>query len=200
VVTLHSERGFGPGSVQQEWLSADLAAHGGGACTLAYWHHPVFSSGEHGNDPRMATTWKKLDEAGVDIVLTGHDHDYERFAPQTYEGVADPNGIRQFVVGTGGRDLRPFRAVQPNNEVRNSRSHGVLKPTLHAASYEWEFVPVGDLRSAIRGARRARAKPRRSPIRADQGGIVGRNRLETLRSGAREVLSEIRYTLLPRLV
>jgi acid phosphatase type 7 len=144
VVTLNSERGFGPGSAQQEWLGADLAANSGGACTLAYWHHPVFSSGEHGSDPRMAATWKKLDEAGVDVVLTGHEHSYERFAPQTHEGVADPNGIRQFVVGTGGRDLRPFRAIVANSEARNSRSHGVLKLTLHAASYEWEFVPVGN--------------------------------------------------------
>jgi hypothetical protein len=144
VVTLNSERGFGPGSAQQEWLRADLAANGGGACALAYWHHPVFSSGEHGSDPRMAATWKKLDEAGVDVVLTGHEHSYERFAPQTHEGVADPNGIRQFVVGTGGRELRPFRATVANSVVRNSRSHGVLKLTLHAVSYDWEFVPVGN--------------------------------------------------------
>jgi len=144
VVALNSERGFGPGSAQQEWLSAELAAHGGGVCTLAYWHHPVFSSGEHGSNPRMAATWKKLDEAGVDVVLTGHEHSYERFAPQTYEGVADPDGVRQFVVGTGGRELRPFRTVAANSEVRNSRSHGVLKLTLRAASYEWDFVPVGN--------------------------------------------------------
>jgi len=141
VIALNSERPPVPGSAQQEWLSADLAADDG-ACTLAYWHRPVFSSGEHGSDPTMADTWKQLDEAGVDVVLTGHEHSYERFAPQSHEGVADPNGIRQFVVGTGGRDLRPFRTVHANSEVRNSSSHGVLKLTLHAASYDWEFVPV----------------------------------------------------------
>ena len=77
----------------------------------------------------------------MDVVLTGHEH--ERFAPQTPEGVADPNGIRQFVIGTGERDLRPFRAVQTYSEVRNSARYGVLKLTLHAASHEWEFVSAG---------------------------------------------------------
>jgi hypothetical protein len=94
VVALNSEREFGPGSAQREWLRVDLAARGGGACALAYWHHPVFSSGEHGSNPKMAATWKQLDEAGVDVVLTGHEHSYERFAPQNHEGAADPNGIR----------------------------------------------------------------------------------------------------------
>jgi hypothetical protein len=89
----------------------------------------------------MAEIWRLMDEAGVDVVIAGHDHDYERFAPQTASGQADPNGIRQFVVGTGGRHLRPFVTIQANSEVRNSDTFGVLKLTLHRTSYDWEFVP-----------------------------------------------------------
>ena len=141
VVALDSNKAADPGSAQYEWLRADLAANQAG-CTAAYWHAPVFSSGEHGNNPKMTEIWKLLDEAGGDVVLAGHDHDYERFAPQDSAGNADPNGIRQFVVGTGGRFLRPFTTVQKNSEVRNSKDHGVLKLTLHEAGYDWEFVPV----------------------------------------------------------
>lgn len=129
-------------SPQGQWLQADLAAHPT-VCTLAYWHRPRFSSGRHGNSSAVAPFWRILYGAGADVVLNGHDHDYERFAPQNPDGVADPaRGIRQFVVGTGGKGLRPFETIQPNSEVKNSTTHGVLKLTLRAASYDWEFIPI----------------------------------------------------------
>lgn len=125
------------------WLKEDLAANPK-TCTLAYWHHPLFSSGgEHGNTPKMKPTWDALYQAGVDAVVNGHDHDYERFASQDPNGVPDSErGIREFVIGTGGADLRPFGATKPNSEVRDADTHGVLKLTLQPTSYDWEFVPV----------------------------------------------------------
>ncbi len=128
------------GSRQQRWLAADLAAHPHG-CVLAYWHHPYFSSGFHGNDIELRGLWKTLQAAGAEVVLNGHDHDYERFAPQTWQGQADPtHGIREFVVGTGGTGLRPFQAVKPNSEVRSSTAHGVLRLRLHDGLYRWRFI------------------------------------------------------------
>jgi hypothetical protein len=130
------------GSAMRAWLTADLAANTK-PCTLVYWHHPRFSSGVYQNDPRSSEVFMELYNANAELVLSGHEHDYERFAPQTPSGVADPaRGIRQFVVGTGGTGLRPFGTVQPNSEVRESNTHGVLKLTLRANSYDWEFVPI----------------------------------------------------------
>jgi acid phosphatase type 7 len=134
--------GCGSGSPQLRWLEADLAAHAG-ACILATWHHPRFSSGLHGDDPQTAPFWEALYRTGADLILTGHDHDYERFAPQDPSGRADPlRGIRQFVVGTGGKDLRPFPLVRPNSEARDSVTFGVLKLKLRPGSYDWEFLPA----------------------------------------------------------
>jgi acid phosphatase type 7 len=118
--------GCGPDSPMVVWLKQDLAAHPV-ACTLAYFHHPLFSSGsENGNDPKMKPSWDALYAAGAEVILNGHDHDYERFAPQTSEGVADPaQGIKEFVVGTGGRSQRPFGVIQPNSEVRSTGTYGV---------------------------------------------------------------------------
>jgi hypothetical protein len=133
--------GCGPDSPMVDWLEQDLAANPS-SCTLAYFHHPLFSSGENGNDLTMKPSWDALYAAGAEVVLNGHDHDYERFAPQTPDGVADPaQGIREFVVGTGGKSHRPFGAVQLNSEVRNADTYGVLKLTLHPESYDWQFVP-----------------------------------------------------------
>jgi hypothetical protein len=134
--------GCGASSPMVTWLKGDLADNPS-SCTLAYWHHPVFSSGsEHGNDPKMIPSWDALYAAGADVVLSGHDHDYERFAPQTSSGVADPaRGIREFVVGTGGRSHYAFGTIRTNSQARNSDTNGVLKLTLHAASYDWQFVP-----------------------------------------------------------
>lgn len=124
------------------WLEEDISANPK-TCTLAYWHHPLFSSGYNGNQPKMKPTWDTLYAANVDVVVNGHDHSYERFAPQDPNGVADSErGIREFVVGTGGINLRPFETIEPNSEVRNADTYGILKLTLHSTSYDWEFVPV----------------------------------------------------------
>jgi hypothetical protein len=131
------------GSVQERWLAADLKAHPN-KCTIAYWHQPRFSSGQHGDEAAYSAFWNDLYKAGADLVLNGHDHDYERFAPQNPAAQADPTyGIREFVVGTGGEDQRPFRAVaSANSEVREDHTFGVLDLTLNADSYTWRFVPV----------------------------------------------------------
>jgi hypothetical protein len=129
-------------SPQGQWLQADLAAHPV-ACTLAYWHKPLFSSGgTHGGNSAGQDFWRLLYEAGADVVLNGHEHSYERFGKQDPTGAADEGGIREFVVGTGGAGLYPFAAPQPNSEARNDTSPGVLKLTLSASSYEWEFIPI----------------------------------------------------------
>jgi hypothetical protein len=124
------------------WLKKDLAqskAH----CTLAYWHHPLFSSGGHGNNEKMREFWQLLQAAHADVILTGHDHDYERFAPQDADGNADSaHGIREFVVGTGGAYLTPFLFRKANSEIANASTHGVLKMALKDNGYEWEFLPV----------------------------------------------------------
>ena len=134
--------GCGRRSPQTRWLRADLAASSA-RCTLAYWHHPRFSSGVHGGSRAYREFWIALQAAGADLVVVGHDHDYERFAPQDRDGVADPaRGIREFVVGTGGRSLYPFVRRAANSEARNSTTYGVLKLTLRAKGYDWRFVPV----------------------------------------------------------
>jgi hypothetical protein len=136
--------GCGAGSPEEQWLRADLAAHPV-ACTLAYWHQPRFSTGSlHGDDTTYTAFWQALYDYSADIVLNGHDHDYERFAPQDPNGVRDPvHGIREFVVGTGGAGPRATtKSFSPNTEVRNDNTLGVLKLTLHPTSYDWQFVPV----------------------------------------------------------
>jgi concanavalin A-like lectin/glucanase superfamily protein/fibronectin type III domain protein len=148
VVVLNSVCDYVPGgcdeySPQRQWLDADLSAHPT-ACTLAYWHHPRFSSGFHGNYPETYWLWETLYQHGAELVLSGEDHDYERFAPQNSDGTADAaKGLRQFVVGTGGRFHYTFPAggLQPNSEVRNDDTYGVLKLTLHSGSYDWKFLP-----------------------------------------------------------
>jgi hypothetical protein len=131
------------GSPQEQWLRADLAANTK-PCTLAYWHHPRFNSGaSHGNDTDVAPFWDALYQYNADVILNGHEHVYERFAPQTPSAVADPaRGIRQFTVGTGGRSHYTFGAIQPNSQVREGNTYGVLKLTLRSTGYDWQFVPV----------------------------------------------------------
>jgi calcineurin-like phosphoesterase family protein len=134
--------GCAAGSPQERWLRSDLAANPA-PCTLAYWHHPRFSSGEHGSDPTYEDFWQALYEAHADVVLVGHDHDYERFAPQTANGALDQaRGIREFVVGTGGFSVRTFPAVRPHTEVRDRKSLGILELTLGADAYGWRFRPA----------------------------------------------------------
>ena len=135
--------GCAAGSDQEQWLRADLASSPH-ACVLAYWHHPRFSSGLHGNDAAVGPLWNALYDAGAELIVNGHDHDYERFAPQTPGGAADlATGIREFVVGTGGASLRSFSTIRANSQVRNSATHGVIKLTLGATSYTWQFIPAG---------------------------------------------------------
>ncbi|HSM39030.1 MAG TPA: metallophosphoesterase, partial [Candidatus Limnocylindrales bacterium] len=134
--------GCDPGSAQYSWLQANLQANSA-ACTVAIWHHPLFSSGEHGNNSSMRDIWQLLYDNNAELVLNGHDHTYERFAPQTATGVRDDaRGLREFVVGTGGKSHYGFPSIKANSQVRNSDTWGVLKLTLSSGSYAWEFVPV----------------------------------------------------------
>jgi hypothetical protein len=146
IIVLNSEcldvGGCEAGSPQEKWLRADLTSHPV-SCTLAYWHKPLFSSGgAHGNDLTVKPLFQALYEANADVVINGHDHDYERFAPQDPEGSPDSKrGIREFVVGTGGKNHRPFGATKPNSELRDATAFGILKLTLKPNSYDWEFIP-----------------------------------------------------------
>jgi len=146
IIVLNSEcldvGGCEAGSPQEKWLRADLTSHPV-ACTLAYWHKPLFSSGgAHGNDLTVKPLFQALYEANADVVINGHDHDYERFAPQDPESSPDSKrGIREFVVGTGGKNHRPFGATKPNSELRDATAFGILKLTLKPNSYDWEFIP-----------------------------------------------------------
>jgi acid phosphatase type 7 len=129
------------GGTQAEWLRSDLRDNPV-LCTMAYWHQPRFSSGSHGNVPIYDAFWRELWAAGVEVVINGHDHNYERFAPQTPDAIADlVGGIREFVVGTGGSGLSGISRVRPNSEVRNAGTFGVLALTLHPGSYDWRFIP-----------------------------------------------------------
>ncbi|MBV8636335.1 MAG: metallophosphoesterase [Burkholderiaceae bacterium] len=122
------------------WVKKDLA-QSKARCTLAYWHHPRFSSGGHGNNPEMAPLWDLLQAAHADLVLNGHDHDYERFAPQDKDARRDnAHGIREFVVGTGGAYLTPVFFRKTNSEIVDNDTHGVLKLVLKDTGYEWEFL------------------------------------------------------------
>ena len=141
VIALNSEIRVGRSSRQIEWLRKKLAANPAD-CTLAYFHTPRFSSGEHGNSKRMKPMWQKLFGARVDVVLNGHDHDYERFAKLEPDGERNrERGIRQFVVGTGGSHLRPFGDIHRHSAERQAHTFGVLELELHEGSYDWTFVP-----------------------------------------------------------
>ena len=140
-VALNSNIAVGPGSAQATWLRADLASSRA-KCTVAYWHHPLFTSGPNGDVVAMREFWRQLYDAGADLILNAHEHMYERFAPQDPDGRADPvRGIRQFIAGTGGAFLYQPVSTHPNSEVRIS-AFGLLKLTLFSDRYQWEFVPV----------------------------------------------------------
>jgi hypothetical protein len=141
IYALNSNIAAGAGSEQEVWLRADLALYPR-ACVLAYWHHPLFSSGFHGGSTDAAALYQALYDAGADVVVAGHDHSYERFAPQAPDGRADPaRGLREFVAGTGGGELYQFGTPQPNSEVRFS-GWGVLELKLYPRSYTWQFLSV----------------------------------------------------------
>jgi hypothetical protein len=135
--------GCGAGSAQERWLRCD-PARGGRRCTLAYWHHPLFTSGAvHPGSTAMRPIFRALYDAGAEVVLTGHNHQYERFAPQTPSGRADPaRGVREFVVGTGGASHYRFGAIQPNSQARDATTYGVLRLTLRPTGYDWRFLPA----------------------------------------------------------
>ena len=138
-IALNSNISMAEGSPQGAWLKADLAASRT-RCTVAYWHHPLFTSSQNGPQVFTRDFWRILYAAGADVVLVGHDHVYERFAPQDADGRIDPaRGMREFLVGTGGAFLYNFVTVAPNSEVR-LRTFGVLKLTLESNSYQWQFI------------------------------------------------------------
>jgi acid phosphatase type 7 len=145
LISLASSSGISPsaGGAEETWLKQDLAAHQN-KCILAYWHEPRWSSGTtHGSSSSWSAVWNDLYAAHADLVLNGHEHNYERFAKQNPSGAADPNGIREFVVGTGGASHGyPFGTPLANSQVRNDSTWGVLKLTLHPAGYDWQFVPI----------------------------------------------------------
>ena len=134
--------GCGTNSAQGKWLQADLAANPA-ACTIAYWHRPLYTSGGSLGYAQIQPLWQLLYSAHVDIVLNGHDHMYERFQPQDANGNDASNGVREFIVGTGGQSHGSISSIAANSVVRNNKTYGVLKLTLHAGSYDWSFIPDG---------------------------------------------------------
>jgi len=149
VVVLNSDcwrvDGCDEGDPQIEWLRADLEDHRT-KCTLAYWHRPPFSSGRYGDEEdteRVRPLWQAVVDGGVDLVLAGHEHSYERFVPMDAEGRADPDGTRLIIAGTGGGNLRPYENPPlPTTAVRNGDTWGVLRLSLGAGGYDWTFLPV----------------------------------------------------------
>jgi calcineurin-like phosphoesterase family protein len=144
IVSLNSNAPLAAGQEQYVWLQDDLTFNRP-ACTLVYFHHPRFTSGPS-NGGFFRDVWQLMFSLGVDVVVNGHDHGYERFAPQTPEGIASPTGIREFVAGTGGASLYA-QGARANSEVRVS-TYGVLKLTLRNRDYEWDFIeaPSGRVR------------------------------------------------------
>src|SRR3954453_15155361 len=170
------------GSAQEQWLKADLAANPT-SCTLAYWHHPLFSSGGIGNNPVMQAIWADLYDAGADVVLNGHDHNYERFAPQKPDGSANTGfGIREFVIGTGGKSLLAMGVVKANSEVRQNSAYGVMELTLHDNGYDWRFKPEPGQPYTDTGSGACHAKPPTTPPGATtiESGSIAQTTARTL--------------------
>jgi len=141
IIALNSEIPLGAGSAQLTWLRSELESHRV-TCTLAYWHRPLYSSGPNGNQTDTRPLWATLMEFGADVVLNGHDHIYERFAPQDADAHAIPTGIREFITGGGGAHLYTPVGIQTNSQVRAS-TYGILVLTLMPTGYSWDFVPSG---------------------------------------------------------
>lgn len=152
VVSLNSNLKATDHAEQLAWLKDNLAQNRH-RCTLAFWHHPRFSSGGHGSNPKMDDVWKTLAQSGADVVLAAHDHDYERFAPLDGDGNPDDKaGMRSFVVGTGGAHLTPMRFPHAHSEASTNSTNGVLRMVLKTTGYEWEFLPVKEGGFQDRGA------------------------------------------------
>ena len=141
VIAMNSNIAMTAGSAQYEWLRGVLAASTK-QCVMAIWHHPLFTSSINGNSTWVRDAWRVLYQYGVDIVVNGHDHVYERFAPQDPNGAPSSRGIREFVIGTGGDTLYDRKTYPANSEVFENKTFGVLKLTLKSGSYDWEFVPI----------------------------------------------------------
>lgn len=134
-------RGIDRDDALWRWLEAELTDPERSVCTLVYSHYPRFSVGTHGDNPRMRDVWELMDRLGVDVLVSGHDHKYQRFEPATADGAPESSGIRQFVVGTGGGELRQRTRPSDGPVVLWSADHyGVIKFTLSAGAYAWEFV------------------------------------------------------------
>jgi hypothetical protein len=144
--------GCARGSTQGSWLRDDLEQNGG-RCVLAYSHHPRFTSRGQSGERAVKPLWRALEAAGAELLLSGHDHNYERFRPLTAGGEPSRDGIRQFVVGTGGKSLLPFRKVEPGSRVRIDDEFGILELRLKRAGYAWEFLgePTGRVLDAGQG-------------------------------------------------
>jgi hypothetical protein len=155
IYALNSEIDVSPRGEQLSWLRSDLAAHPS-RCTLAYWHQPRWSSGSHHDSQQSyedyQALWQLFYEAGAELVLSAHEHHYERFAEMNAEGKVTSPGLRQIVVGTGGRSLYQFGSVLPASQARNGYTYGVLKLTLRRDGYEWEFIPVAGSTFTDRGS------------------------------------------------
>src|SRR5205809_378548 len=186
LIVINSNLPMNAGSAQEQWLRADLAAHPT-VCTVAYWHHPRFSSGGNGSTPATQPIWQALYDFGADLVLNGHDHDYERFAPQTPTGARDDaNGIREISAGTGGNSLYgwPGNPIA-NSELRSNVSYGILKVTLWPTSYDWDFIPVAGGTFSDHGSALCHSGaplPNQAPI-ANPGGPYGSEGTVTLAGG-----------------
>ncbi len=142
IYSLNSEIDTSASGAQGSWLQSDLSANPK-QCVLAYWHRPRWSSGStHGSASDMQALWQILYNAGADVVISGHEHNYERFAQMNATGATVSQGLREFVVGTGGVGHYGFASALSSSEVRNSSTFGVLKMTLHSGSYDWQFVPI----------------------------------------------------------
>jgi 3',5'-cyclic AMP phosphodiesterase CpdA len=141
IISLNSNIADDSGSLQFQWLREDLAASNK-KCQLAYWHHPTFSSSLSGGG-FMKDAWRLLQDFGAEVVLTAHDHGYERFAPQMADGRRDERGIQQFVVGTGGAPLYGFMGHKPNSD-RQVQAYGIIRLALHSNSYDYGFIDVND--------------------------------------------------------
>ncbi len=139
VISLDSNLAPAAHAAQLDWLREELKDNPR-RCTLAFWHHPLYSSGGHGSVPKMRDAWALLHAAGAELVLSGHDHDYERFAPQDAHGKHDPRGMRQFVVGTGGAFATPFLLFEKHSETRDASRNAVLRLQLREDGYDWELL------------------------------------------------------------
>lgn len=146
IVSLNSNLRPPQSDEQIAWLRDDLArarSSNPQGCVLAFWHHPYYSSGGHGNNAHMRAAWQALLDVHADVVLSAHDHDYERFSPQDASANLDTrNGLRQFVIGNGGAELSPYTATKPHSQAQDNSTHGVLKMLLGKQGYQWAFLPV----------------------------------------------------------